>query len=352
MAPLPTPIQAPRIRPVLIAVERQDKGADMKLSELAGKFELWMRRGGGYSPNTIDSYRFTYRQFGAYLTTIARVDDDLRNFTPEHVQGYADELLARGAKESTVTRRLSALSSLAEFGRKQPRGRGYLLNDDPTRRFDWPQAQDPETDYLHGDELRAIMDLPLEPYMAIARALLIETGLRATELCTAKIGDLQELGGERILRVIVKGRRSRLRKKSVPISDEVWAFLHAMIPAARRVDPEAPILVGAHGQAIDRTALKAMVYRMGREAGITRLRVHPHLFRHTANVLAMLANIDPEIRSSLLNHTDKRSLRRYEHIVPGMLHAARKAVNEARDRYVMARPSFGTESHNVPGGES
>ena len=322
----------------------KEECAAMMFSKFAADFEKWLVRQ-KYAADTIDSYTFALRQFSAYLA-LRRVDDDVRAFTPEHVEGFAAEMDRRGAKASTITRRLSALSSLAVFGMKVPKGRGYLIDDDPTRRFDWPQTQEPETDYLYGAEMRALMELPVEPYKAVARDLLIETGLRASELCRANVGDLQDIGGERVLRVIVKGRRSRERKKSVPISDQLWAFLYEAISPARRGDPMAPILVGAHGRRLTRTDLGALVARMGREAGITRLRVHPHLFRHSLAVQLKLAGVHDRTASALLNQTDTRSLRRYDHIVPGELRAGREAANAARQRYVMPPPGSREESHD------
>lgn len=325
----------------------------MKFSAFADAFERSLRRG-GYSSNTVTSYTYACRTFSTFLTTQG-LNDEVRHFTGSLVKRYADELDVLGAKASTVTRYLSALSSLARFGMqteiKNKPGR-YLLDEDPTKRFQWPLAQEPETDYLHGDELAAILGLPLESHQAVARDLLIETGLRASELCGANIGDLQELSGHRVLRVITKGRRSRERKKSVPLSDRLWAFLHETIPVARRVEPEAPIIVGERGQRLTRTAFGQMVARWGRDAGITRLRVHPHLFRHTAAVIAKLGAIDSRTTSALLTHANSSTLRRYDHIVPGELHTARDRWLTALDRFVMPPSSTPDDTHGESGGRS
>jgi site-specific recombinase XerD len=96
-----------------------------------------------------------------------------------------------------------------------------------------------------------------------------------------------------------------------------------------------------------RTTLGQMIARMGRQAGITRLRVSPHKFRHSVAVYAKLAKVDARTTSALLNHTDLRSLKRYDHVVPGELHAARGAVLGAM-RAVMALPSSAVEVHPPP----
>lgn len=72
---------------------------------------------------------------------------------------------------------------------------------------------------------------------------------------------------------------------------------------------------------------------LGRES-ITRFRVSPHKLRHTANVVARLAGIEPHTRSRLLNHNSPQSLQRYEHLLPDELHEARAVQQSALGRYL------------------
>src|SRR5687767_13192367 len=69
------------------------------------------------SPNTIDNYDRTYRQFIAYVLHHGG-EDDVRSFKDERAKGFCDDLLERQIKPSTVRNKLSALSTLAEFAMK------------------------------------------------------------------------------------------------------------------------------------------------------------------------------------------------------------------------------------------
>lgn len=289
-----------------------------------------------YSQNTRDAYERTYGQFVEYLHSVG-LTDDLRQFTGDNVRAYAVDLDRRGAKASSIVRYLSALSTLATFGKRTPdpkRPSRMLLTDDPTETFEWPQVQEPETKYLRDAELRAFLSVPVEPYQDLARNLLVETGLRVSELCRASVGDLDVIAGEPVLAVIVKGRRSRERKINVPLSPELYRQIQNALWSAKREAPAAPILVTAGGQRHTRSSFASMMVRIGKRAGITRFDTTPHAFRHTANVIAKLAKIDPDTRSHLLNHADPRSQKRYDHIVRGELHAARDAWTESLKRYI------------------
>lgn len=287
-----------------------------------------------YADNTITAYERTYRQFVEYLHT-RNLTDDLRQFSDDTVKGYAMELRARGAKASSVVRYLSALSTLAEFGQRTKDGRGRpLVGSDPTRTFDWPQVQEAETPYLYGPELRAVLNQPVPAHQDLARALLVETGLRVSELCRANVSDLIELDGEPMLAVTVKGRRSRLRKVNIPLTRALWERIRSNLLAAGRVREDDPILVTGEGKRHTRSSFASMMVRIGKRAGVTRLDATPHKFRHTANVIAKMAGLNPDTRSHLLNHADPRSQRRYDHIVRGELHAARDEQSETLQRYI------------------
>jgi integrase len=73
----------------------------------------------------------------------------------------------------------------------------------------------------------------------------------------------------------------------------------------------------------DRKPLSNMMARIGKRAGITRIRVSAHKLRHTANVVARRGNVDPYMRSVLLNHSNTRTVEVYDHLIPDEMYEAR-----------------------------
>lgn len=289
----------------------------------------------GYSPRTLDSYETRWMQFRAFLKVRRGEDDDIRSFTGPMVFAYCTYLGERGASPNTILGHLSALSSLARFAMKAPSKKGSpLLTSDPTKTFDWPTPITPETQYLLPAELKAFLEVAIPPYMALARDLLVETGLRASEAVRANVGDLREVDGRHFLSVTVKGRGARERRLEMPLSAGLAAHIQDRLLREARLDPMAPLIVGEAGQRLTRTGLTNLVYRIAEQAGITRMRVGAHKLRHTANVVARFAGVDALVRSKLLGHSSTKSLERYDHLIPGELQEARDQVSDAMRRYL------------------
>jgi hypothetical protein len=87
----------------------------MRISELSRKFLLWSSARGA-SPRTTESYEATYSRFVEFLHQRGE-DDDLRHFTPEHIEAFIDALVAGGLKPSSVRRS-------ARYPRSAPSARG------------------------------------------------------------------------------------------------------------------------------------------------------------------------------------------------------------------------------------
>lgn len=317
----------------------------MKLSELARDFDRYLKDQ-GYSRNTIDCYSTATHQFLAYLTGQVRKTDDLRNFTPEYCQGFSNEMARLGAQASTRVRRLSGLDTFARYLMKVSDGKkGYLLTDNPLKRFDWPVEQRPETTFLRAPELRAFFQVALAPEDALIRAVLSETGARCSEVCEASVEDLQDLGGEYYLRSIVKGRRTRARKQSVPLTKALWDQIWTVLREAGRKAPTDPVFVDRNGRRLTRTQLGSMVARWGKRAGITRCRVHPHMFRHTVGVMLKVAGVDKRTTSLLLRQSDSRSADRYDHVADGELSAAREKQMALLRQFLGEAPAHHAAPH-------
>lgn len=311
----------------IIPVDREAAMTFSALTKDCARY-LLMR---GYSPETVSTYETRWGQFRAFMK-MRTLDDDVRSFTGPVAFGYCGYLGERHASPNTILGQLAALSTLARYAMKAPSTKGSpILGADPTKTFDWPVPTRPETKYLLPGELRAFLALEVAPYMALARDLALETGLRASELCRASVGDLRAVGGRYCLAVTVKGRGSRERTVEVPLSAAMAEVLSQRFIAS---SPDDPILTDHTGRRLKRTGLSSLLDRLGQRAGITRFRVSAHKLRHTANVLAKVAGIDPMVRSKLLNHTDPRSLERYEHLVPGELHDARERQQDALQSYI------------------
>lgn len=99
------------------------------------------------------------------------------------------------------------------------------------------------------------------------------------------------------------------------------------------------LLVKGLGRRWTRTHLIETMTRVGKAAGIKRLSVSAHKLRHTANVLARVAGIDPLTRSRMLTPSDPRAQARYDHLLPRETYQARLRQQEALQRYISQEPA-------------
>jgi integrase/recombinase XerD len=293
----------------------------MRISELSRKFLLWSSARGA-SPRTTESYEATYTRFVEFLHQRGE-DDDLRHFTPEHVEAFIDTLVAGGLKPSSVTVKVSALSSLGTFGTRTKDAKGrYYLGENPVGRVYRPKRVRPAEKYLYAHEIKQLLAVQADAPSRLVLEILIDTALRASEVCRANVADLTEDGGRLRLAVVVKGGRPR----TLTLGKRVGALLLESL-RLREAKPGDPLIVGPHGGRFGRTSLSEFVLRLAVRAGVTRIAVRAHVLRHSLASLASAANVDIPTIAAMLNHSDLNTVTRYVHRQDAV-DAAREKVRE------------------------
>ena len=120
--------------------------------------------------------------------------------------------------------------------------------------------------------------------------LLVNTGLRASELCNINIGDLPAKHGKDCIWIRDgKGKVSR----TVDIPDKLKKRLERFVKLYRKgARAKSALLVSEQGGRIIYRSIYAKIRRIGQQAGIGKL--HPHMLRHT--YLTRLYNIEKDLR--------------------------------------------------------
>lgn len=134
--------------------------------------------------------------------------------------------------------------------------------------------------------------------------LLLDTGLRASELCGLQIRHYDPKN-KRIL-VFGKGDKER----SLPISPNTGRALWAYLTADRKDDPvNRSLFLGRGGIPLTRSGLGQLLASLGEKAGI--VDVHPHRFRHTFAINYLRNGGDPYALQMSLGHESMEMVRRY-----------------------------------------
>ena len=299
--------------------------SDMPLEPLIEEFEDWMRSPDGrypYSEHTIRSYVGGIRGFVGFLER--NHIDSLDEVNEAWVKAYYKTLRAEGASKSTVTSRIAAIDLFYTYC-------GVIrgaLEENPAFRFKkrlqeqnrrvrggrtpallppvlYPHEQDALfTELLSSEHKNAKRDLALI-------GLLLDTGLRTSEVISLNVGDGELLLRTKSVRVIGKGGKERV-VRSLARNE---SFLRGYIEANEK-SANAPLFLSTRGNRLRQNSMHALVNRWLERAGIEKPQRGGHLLRHTAasEMLAEGWNIK-QVQENL-GHASLMTTERYLHLLP------------------------------------
>lgn len=143
--------------------------------------------------------------------------------------------------------------------------------------------------------------------------MLLDTGLRAGELCALKIGDLEQSTGKVHVKHGraggAKGGKGRFVYLGKAARRAVWRYLAERDDGR---DPEAPLFIGKYNRTLKRDVLRRLIERAGQRAGVDHC--HPHRFRHTFAITYLRSGGDLFTLRALLGHSSLEMVQHYARI--------------------------------------
>ncbi|MDR1944242.1 MAG: tyrosine-type recombinase/integrase [Synergistaceae bacterium] len=282
------------------------------------------------SPNTVKAYRTDLLDWRRFC---AEQGAQYYPVTPELFSRYLLQLKKRGLSSGTGTRRAVTLSAFSKYllydGRvKSARPLGPL----PKREKTLPQIM------TEGEIERLIdscekIDSPgeaegvksretYEKKVAIGTRdrtmieMAYDCGLRASELCSLKLSDMDETGG--VIYVKGKGDKERIVPYVGALRGVVKRYIEESRPVlSRHGDGSARdlLFLSARGRAMSRKELWKIVQRRGRSAGISsKSRLHPHVLRHSFATHLQRRGMDLRTLQELLGHASIATTEKYVHL--------------------------------------
>jgi integrase/recombinase XerD len=137
--------------------------------------------------------------------------------------------------------------------------------------------------------------------------LMYDTGVRVSELCNLKIGNV-DLQNNRAL-VLGKGNKSRYVRIGRRCNKAIWRYLTTRESKL----PDDPFIVVYHHdleRPMNRRVLGRLIKRLGKRAEIQG-RVYPHRLRHTFAIQFLRHGGDIYTLQALLGHTSLEMVKRY-----------------------------------------
>src|ERR1700722_18412507 len=273
----------------------------------------------GLSANTIQAYRRDVSKFAEFS---AKRTQGLKDVGRADIVDFLASLYHRGLDSRSVARHLVTLRNFFRFALIE----GYIA-DDPAATIESPKFRQALPDFLSIEEVNQLLRQPDRSSVVGLRdqamiELLYSCGLRVSELCTLRVGDVEMQAG--CLRCIGKGNKERL----VPVGRQalkvVGEYLNKSRPELLREASSPYLFLNQRGRRLDRIAFWKILGEYGRRAGLRKV-LTPHMLRHSFATHLLDRGADLRSVQIMLGHSDISTTQIYTHVVEERLKQVYKA---------------------------
>lgn len=271
------------------------------------------------SENTLSAYSTDLRQFVDFCLDDEECDA-IESVTDNNVSNFMVELLDRGLKSRTASRKLSTVRGLFEY---------LLTNDvidsDPTEAVDAPRYGRNVPTVLSLDEVESLLEAPDRTSPEgfrdwVMLEVLYATGLRVTELVELNLKDIDLEGG--YVDVVGKGDRQRIVPLGETAVDAVSEYIEKIRPVLleKHGGPGSTpyLFVTRRGSSMTRQGFWKNLKRYGDLAGVDK-SISPHKLRHSFATHLLERGADLRIVQNLLGHADINTTEIYTHVAQARL---------------------------------
>lgn len=261
----------------------------------------------------------------AFLSYVKNGHTDPRGKWGDPIPGRTRRSVKTVAAKSTIHTYYSRLKTFFNWCIKQT-----YLSENPMARLDAPDTKRPRVLPFHVEQVRDLMAAARRGRNALRDEailwMMFDTGVRASELCGIKRGEL-DMRLKRV-KVFGKGGKERTIYFGLSTMHALWAYLRGFELA----DAEAlfPLELGPHrGQPMTRRALHDIYARLGQEAKIEGVRCSPHTMRHSFAVEFLRAGGNLYTLMEILGHTAIKQTMIYVAIAEADMETAAKSFSPA-----------------------
>jgi len=263
----------------------------------------------GLSDNSLQAYRNDLDQFLLYLTehSIDRPNQLSHAILLDHLISLRES----GRSARTVSRHLVSLRVFFRFLQQE-----RLIDLDPSETLESPRLWSLLPDTLSPVEVTQLLNVSIKKSNHAQRnrtiiELLYATGLRVSEMCALKIGDLSLQ--DAMLRTMGKGSKERV----VPIAGKTVELVNNYLlqdrPRYIRNELEAHLFLSQQGRPLTRQRIWQIIRDQAKAAGIDK-KISPHTLRHSCATHLLENGGSLRVIQELLGHSDISTTQLYTHV--------------------------------------
>lgn len=277
-----------------------------KWSEISRGYRTHMRLEKHLSDNTIESYMRDLAQFAHYV--LRMYDVPPKKVEPEMIRNYMSRLYDQGREKSSQARALSSIKSFFNYLLLEE-----VIESSPAELIETPKSARPLPDTLTVEEIdRLINSIDDSTTKGLRDRAILEVlyscGLRVSELCDLRLGDL--FFGEGYIRVIGKGNKQRLVPVSGMARDRIQLYMEARDNSRRK---EEILFLNNRGKKLTRVMIFTIIKQAAIRAGIDK-KISPHTFRHSFATHLLEGGANIRQVQELLGHENILTTEIYTHL--------------------------------------
>lgn len=258
-----------------------------KNKDMIDKFINYLTTIKGYSPNTAQAYERDLRHFASWARANL-TDARWSNITREDIDKYVGYMASADLMPATTNRRLSAISSLYGFFKREG-----LEADNPCKYESRRKIAETVPNTIPLKELQAAYDQSIG-MTKVMLGILSTTGIRIQELLDMTYEDIDFEKGA--IKIHGKGKRERVVYTS-----------HQYLK-----DLEECVAIGCHGTIFDIEQREARKRIWGALRPYSHAKqLSPHAIRHTFATHQAASGTNCSTLSTILGHKDLNTTQRY-----------------------------------------
>lgn len=250
---------------------------------------------------TVDGYRRDIAAFVKWLEEHGILEPT--QISAQHARLFLWEIDSRNVSAWTLRHSIGSLRAFCNF----LVGEGILARS-PMANIRKPRLPVELPEPLTVDEVRLLLDATKVSMnstrdAAIVLALL-DTGCRCTEFLTLKVGDVDPVSGQVIVRQ-GKGQRDHVTF----LGEKARMAMTEYLSERPKPAPHEPVWITDYGDGLTNWGLRQLLERLAQRAGLTD--VHPHKFRRTFALWSLRAGMNIYCLQRIMGHSDLKILQRY-----------------------------------------
>ncbi len=294
---------------------------DMELAALVDLFAA-TRLTEGRSKRTVDWYRNMLSRFVAFATNSQppRLSELSLDATRDFVAALQQQTTRfeghpfappreGGLSPYTIHGYVRALKAFSSWLAAE-----QFTTHDVLARLKRPKLPSAMIEVLSDEELERLFaginpNCALGARMYAITLVLLDTGIRASELCTLTLSNT--FIDEAHLKVVGKGNKERIVPFGATAKKALVRYVSVWRPEPTGLNTEG-LFLSVDGAPLAYNGLREAIKRLGQRAHVPRL--HPHLFRHTFAVRYLMNGGDVMTLKLILGHTTLDVTQMYMHL--------------------------------------